>query len=102
MNDKITIRRWKIADELKTDEDICYYLSSVLEDAEDAPAFVAAALGEIAKARGMSKIAEETGLGRESLYKALSGNGNPSFGTVLKVLRALGFALDIKPILKHA
>ena len=102
MSDKITIRRWHIAEELKTDEDICYYLSSILEDAEDDPAFVAAALGEIAKARGMSKIAEEAGLGRESLYKALSGNGNPSFGTILKVVRALGFSLDIKPALKHA
>lgn len=102
MNDKITIRRWSIASELKTDEDICHYLSAVLEDADDDPAFVTAALGEIAKARGMSKIAEETGLGRESLYKALSGNGNPSFGTILKVIKALGFSLDIKPALKHA
>ena len=60
----------------------------------DDAAFIAAALGDIARAKGMSQLAKETGLGRESLYKALSGEGNPSFGTILKVMHALGLKLQ--------
>ena len=67
------------------------YLEAVLEDGD--PAIIAAALGDIAKARGMAQIAKDTGLGRESLYKALSPEGNPEFATVLKVIRALGLQL---------
>jgi len=67
------------------------YLEAALEDGD--PALIAAALGDIARAKGMSQIARETGLGRESLYKALSPDGNPEFSTVLKVVRALGLRL---------
>lgn len=59
----------------------------------DDAAFIAAALGDIARAKGMTQLAKDTGLGRESLYKALSGEGNPSFGTILKVMRVLGIKL---------
>jgi len=69
------------------------YLEAVLEDGD--PALVAAALGDIARAKGMAMIARETGLGRESLYKALSPGGNPEFATVLKVVKALGLRLHV-------
>ncbi len=67
------------------------YLEAALEDGD--PALIVAALGDIARAKGMSQIARETGLGRQSLYKALSPDGNPEFSTVLKVVRALGLRL---------
>ena len=72
------------------------YLEAALEDGE--PAVVVQALGTIARARGMSQIARDTGLGRESLYKALSPEGNPEFATVLKVVRALGLKLHAEPV----
>jgi probable addiction module antidote protein len=84
---------WDAADHLKTDEDIAHYLEAVLEDGD--PALVTAALGDIARAKGMSQIARDAGLGRESLYKALSPDGNPEFATVLKVIRALGLKLKV-------
>ena len=90
---KIKLRKWDSAEHLRTDEDIALYLDACLEEAGDDPAFIAKALGNIARARGMSQLARETGLGRESLYKALSGEGNPSFATILKVIRALGVKL---------
>ncbi|MNN84939.1 helix-turn-helix protein [compost metagenome] len=64
-----------------------------MEEAGDDAAFIAKALGNVARARGMTQLAKETGVGRESLYKALSGEGNPSFGTILKVMHALGLRL---------
>ena len=88
---KTRTKKWDAADHLKTDEDMAAYLEAALE--EDDPTLVAAALGDIARAKGMSQIARETGLGRESLYKALSPDGNPEFSTVLKVVRALGLRL---------
>jgi probable addiction module antidote protein len=87
--------RWDSAEYLKTDEDIAAYLDAVLE--EDDPALVTHALGVIARAKGMSQIARETGLGRESLYKALSPEGNPEFATIVKVLKALGLQLHASP-----
>ncbi len=82
---------WDVADHLETEADMAAYLEAVLEDGD--PALVAAALGDIARAKGMSAIARKTGMGRESLYKALSSKGNPELGTVLKVVRALGLKL---------
>ena len=82
---------WDAADHLESDEDIVAYLEAAFEDGD--PALIAAALGDVARAKGMTKIAADAGLGRESLYKALSPNGNPEFATVLKVLRALGVGL---------
>lgn len=88
---KVKTRPWDAAEHLITEGDMAAYLEAALEDGD--PALVAAALGDIARAKGMSQIARETGLGRESLYKALSPDGNPEFSTVLKVVRALGLRL---------
>jgi probable addiction module antidote protein len=90
---KIKTRPWDAAEHLESEEDMALYLEAALEDGDGDPAVVAAALGDIARAKGMSDIARETGLGRESLYKALSPEGNPEFATVLKVIRALGLRL---------
>jgi probable addiction module antidote protein len=84
---------WDSAAYLKTDRDIAYYLEAVFEDGD--PALVAAALGDVARAKGMTRIAKASGLGRESLYKALSADGNPELATVLKVMRALGLKLKV-------
>lgn len=90
----IKLRKWDSAEHLKTEEDMVMYLQACMDEAGDDAAFIAAALGDIARARGMSQLAKDTGLGRESLYKALSGEGNPSFGTILKVMHALGIKLQ--------
>jgi len=82
-----------VVEHLETEEDITAYLEAVLDHGD--PALVSAALGDIARARGMTEIAREAGLGRESLYKALSPEGNPEFDTVMKVLRALGLSLHV-------
>jgi probable addiction module antidote protein len=94
--DKVKLRRWDSAEHLKTEEDIALYLEACLEEAGDDAAFIAKALGNIARARGMTQLARDTGLGRESLYKALSGEGNPEFSTIMKVIKALGLKLHIQ------
>lgn len=96
---KLKTTRWDSAQHLKTDEDMVAYLDACLAEAGDDPAFIAHALGVIARAKGMSQLARDTGLGRESLYKALSGEGNPSFGTILKVMHALGVRLHAEAAL---
>jgi probable addiction module antidote protein len=88
--------RYDTADYLKSEEDMVAYLEACLEEAPDDPALIAAALGDIARARGMVRLAKETGLTREGLYKALSKDGNPSLGTVLKVMKALGLRFEAK------
>ena len=93
---KTKLRKWDAVDHLKTDEDMALYLDACLEEAGDDAAFIAKALGTIARAKGMTQLAKETGLGRESLYKALSGEGNPSFATILKVASALGIKLHAR------
>jgi probable addiction module antidote protein len=90
---KLKTYPWDPATHLKTAEDIANYLEAVFEDGD--PALVTAALGDIARAKGMTKIARAAGLGRESLYKALSLGGNPELATVLKVIRALGLKLKV-------
>jgi len=87
----IKLKAWDSAEHLKTEEEMLLYLEACLEESD--PALIAHALGVIAKARGMSQLARDTGLSRESLYKALSGEGNPEFATVMKVVKALGFQL---------
>ena len=87
---------WDAADHLETEEDIIAYLDAALEDGD--PAVILAVLGDIARARGMAQIAREAGLGRESLYKALSPNGNPEFATILKVVAALGLRLHVESV----
>ncbi len=88
---KIRTRPWDAADYLETEEDIVLYLEAAFEDGD--PGLIAAALGDVARAKGMTKVATEAGLGRESLYKALAPDGNPEFATVLKVMQALGLRL---------
>jgi probable addiction module antidote protein len=90
---KLKTLPWDSAEHLKTGEDIANYLEAVFEDGD--PALVAAALGDVARSKGMAKIARSTGLGRESLYKALSADGNPELATILKVMRALGLKLKV-------
>jgi probable addiction module antidote protein len=90
---KPKLRVWDSAEYLKTEEDVVNYLEAVFEDGD--PALIAHALGVVARARGMSRIARKAGLGRESLYKALSRDGHPEFMTVLKVVHALGLKLKI-------
>ncbi len=93
----VKLRKWDVVEHLKTDEEMALYLEACLEEAGDDAAFIAKALGDIARAKGMSQLARDTGLGRESLYKALSGEGNPSFATILKVITALGVQLHATP-----
>jgi probable addiction module antidote protein len=88
---KLKTTKWDVVDYLKTDKDMAEYLEAAIEEGD--PALISAALGDIARAKGMTRIARKAGLGRESLYKALSPNGNPGFATVLKVVRALGLRL---------
>lgn len=88
--------RYDVADYLGSEEDMAEYLDACMQEAGDDAAFIAAALGDIARARGMGQLAKETGISREGLYKALSRDGNPSLATVLKVLRALGLKFTTK------
>jgi probable addiction module antidote protein len=84
---------YDVAEQLRTPEEMAAYLDAWLAEAPEDAAGIARALGDIARARGMSQVARDAGLSRESLYKALSENGNPSFATVLKVAKALGLRL---------
>ena len=84
---------YDVAEQLRTPEEMAAYLDAWLDEAPDDAAGIARALGDIARAKGMTQVAKDAGLSRESLYKALSANGNPSFSTVLKVARALGVKL---------
>ena len=92
---KVKTRVWDPSEHLESEEDIAAYLQAAFEEGD--AALIAAALGDIARAKGMSQIARETGLGRESLYKALSVEGNPEFSTILKVVAALGLKLQAVP-----
>ncbi len=93
-NQTVETRIWDVAEHLETDEDMAAYLDAALEDGD--PALIAAVLGDIARAKGMSQIAREAGVGRESLYKALSINGNPEFATILKVISGLRLRLRVE------
>lgn len=84
---------YDVAEHLRTPEEMAAYLDAWLEEAPDDAAGIARALGDIARAKGMTQVAKDAGLSRESLYRALSAEGNPSFATVLKVARALGVKL---------
>ena len=92
---KIKTAAWDTSEHLKSKEDMAAYLEAALEDGD--PSVVSAALGDIARSQGMARIAQDTGLGRESLYKSLSGEGNPELATVLKVINALGLRLRALP-----
>lgn len=88
---------YDVAENLRTPEEMAAYLDAWLEEAPDDVAGIARALVDIARAKGMTQVAREAGLNRESLYRALSADGNPSLATVLKVVRALGLRLHVQP-----
>ena len=96
---KTKTKTYDVGEYLETEEDMAAYIQAAFEDGD--PAVVIQALGNIARARGMSEIARKTGLRRESLYKALSAGGNPEFATVLKVVQALGIKINIEPMRVH-
>ena len=92
---KTKTRIWDPAEHLNSDEDMAAYLEAALQEGDSA--LIAAALGDIARAKGMSQIARDAGLGRESLYKALSADGSPELATIMKVVSALGLQLHASP-----
>ena len=91
---KTVTTRYDVAEHLRSPEEMAAYLEACLEEAGDDAAFIAKALGDIARARGMAQVARDAGLSRESLYKALSGERSPGFDTILKVIGALGIKLQ--------
>lgn len=96
---KIKTRPFDVSNYLKDEADIAAYLQVAIEDGD--PALLAAALGDIARARGMTQLARDTGLSRESLYKSLSGERAPSSDTLFKVIHAMGFKLTVEPLVTH-
>ena len=95
----IKTRPFDMANYLTSEEDVAEYLRQVLEDGD--PAELGAALGDIARARGMTQLARDTGLSRESLYKSLSGERAPNSDTLFKVIKAMGLKLTVEPIAPH-
>ena len=89
----IKVIPYDVAEHLRTEEEMLLYIEAAFEEAGDDASFIAKALGDVARARGMTKVARDAGLSRESLYKALSGERSPDFSTLLKVMRALGIRL---------
>ena len=95
---KTTTTKYDVAEHLRTPEEMAAYLEACLEESNGDAAFVAKALGDIARAKGMTQVARDAGLSRESLYRALSGEHSPSFDTILKVVEALGLELHAVPM----
>jgi probable addiction module antidote protein len=89
----LKLNKWDVVEHLKTDEDMALYLDACMAEDPGDGSLIRAALGDIARAKGMSQLARDTGLTREGLYKALSAEGNPEFTTIMKVIRALGLRL---------
>jgi probable addiction module antidote protein len=98
MTKKTVTTRFDVQDYLENEEACIAYIQAAFEQAEEDPAFLCVALGDVARAAGMTRVANDSGLSREGLYKSLSAEGNPSFATVQKVLRALGIQLVPKLI----
>jgi probable addiction module antidote protein len=96
----VTLKKWDVVEHLTTDEDMALYLEASMEEDPGDGSLIRAALGDIARAKGMSQLSRDTGLAREGLYKALSPEGNPEFSTVMKVIKALG--LTLRPVVSHA
>lgn len=94
--DTITTTTWDVTEYLETDEDIVLYLEAAFEEGD--AALISAALGDIARAKGMTQIAQKAGLGRTSLYKALSTDGHPEFETILKAIKAMGLKLHVEMV----
>ena len=97
---RLRTTRWDTADYLDSPERIAGYLQAAFEDGD--PALIAAAIGDVARAKGMSQVSRDAGLGRESLYKALSSSGNPALATVLRVLHSVGLELRAVPARRPA
>ena len=95
---KTKTTRYDVSEHLRTPEEMAAYLQACLEESNGDASFVAKALGDIARAKGMSQVARDAGLSRESLYKALSGERVPGFDTILKVVHALGIELHATPL----
>jgi probable addiction module antidote protein len=95
---KTITTRNDVAEHLRTPEEMAAYLEACFEEANGDAAFIAKALGDIACAKGMTQVARDAGLSRESLYKALSGERNPNFDTILKVIMALGLKLHAEAV----
>ena len=96
---KTLTSRYDVAEHLRTPDEMAAYLDACLEEADGDAAFIAKALGDIARAKGMSQVAQDAGLSRESLYKALSGERYPTFDTILRVIHALGLKLNVETAL---
>lgn len=95
---KTVTSRYDVAEHLRTPKEMAAYLEACIEEADGDAAFIAKALGDIARARGMSQVARDAGVSRESLYKALSGERTPGFDTILKVMAALGLKLHAEAV----
>ena len=95
---KTITTHYDVAEHLRTPEEMAAYLEACLEEAGGDAAFIAKALGNIARAKGMTQVARDAGLSRESLYKALSGERSPDFDTILKVVGALGLKLHAEAV----
>lgn len=95
---KTATHAYDVAEQLRTPEEMAAYLDAWLVEAPDDAPGIARALGDIARARGMTQVARDAGLSREGLYRALSEEGNPSFATILKVAKALGLRLHAEPV----
>lgn len=91
---------YDVAEHLRTPKEMAAYLEACIEEADGDAAFIAKALGDIARAKGMTQVAKDSGLTRESLYKSLSGERSPGFDTILKVITALGLSLHAAPAIK--
>lgn len=98
---KTITTQYDVAEHLRTEEEMAAYLEACLEEAKGDAALIAKALGDIARAKGMTQVARDAGLSRESLYKALSGDRSPGFDTILKVIGALGFKLHAEAVRKN-
>ena len=94
---KTTTMRYDVAEHLRTPAEMAAYLEACFEEANGDAALIAKALGDIARAKGMTQVARDAGVSRESLYKALSGDRSPDFNTILKVVGALGLKLHAAP-----
>lgn len=95
---KTVTSRYDVAEHLRTPEEMAAYLEACIEEADGDAAFIAKALGDIARAKGMSQVARDAGVSRESLYKALSGERTPGFDTILKVMAALDLKLHAEAV----
>ena len=95
---KTVTTRYDVAEQLRTPQEMAAYLEACMEEADGDAAFIAKALGDVARAQGMTQVARDAGLSRESLYKALAGERAPSFDTILKVMGALGLKLHAEAV----